>query len=119
MKQPQEVSALIAFAAGFLSFISPCVLPLVPSYITYITGVSFHELTDQETKKKVSEVDDSHPLLSFYLGILNGLYPDGSLSILLGTDLEQVSNLGYEDRGNSDHPSGNPLHSPDLPFSPD
>jgi cytochrome c biogenesis protein CcdA len=32
MKQPQEISVLIAFVAGFLSFISPCVLPLVPSY---------------------------------------------------------------------------------------
>lgn len=31
----------LAFAAGFLSFISPCVLPLYPSYISYITGVTF------------------------------------------------------------------------------
>lgn len=53
MRQPQEISILIAFAAGFLSFISPCVLPLVPSYITYITGVSFQDLTDQQTRKRV------------------------------------------------------------------
>jgi cytochrome c-type biogenesis protein len=67
MKQPQEVSALIAFAAGFLSFVSPCVLPLVPSYITYITGVSFQDLTDQETRKKVKWTTLIHSCL-FILG---------------------------------------------------
>ena len=52
MSQPQQVSVLIAFAAGLFSFFSPCVLPLVPSYITYITGVSFSELSDLEARKK-------------------------------------------------------------------
>jgi len=51
MDQPQEVSALIAFFAGFLSFISPCVLPLFPSYLTYITGISFKELSEPQGKK--------------------------------------------------------------------
>lgn len=37
-----------AFLAGLLSFLSPCVLPLIPSYITYITGMSFSDL-DSET----------------------------------------------------------------------
>ncbi|NWG02970.1 MAG: sulfite exporter TauE/SafE family protein [Syntrophaceae bacterium] len=53
MGQPQEISGLIAFSAGLLSFVSPCVLPLVPSYITYITGVSFKELTEAEAKAKL------------------------------------------------------------------
>lgn len=42
------VSIPIAFAGGILSFISPCVLPLVPSYISFITGISFEELTNPE-----------------------------------------------------------------------
>ena len=37
------VSILIALFAGFISFISPCVLPLIPSYLTFITGVSVLE----------------------------------------------------------------------------
>jgi cytochrome c-type biogenesis protein len=41
----QEVSIPIAFMGGFLSFISPCVLPLVPSYISFVTGISFEELS--------------------------------------------------------------------------
>ena len=39
-----EVSVLIAFAAGFISFLSPCVLPLVPSYLSFVTGMSYEEL---------------------------------------------------------------------------
>jgi cytochrome c-type biogenesis protein len=35
---------LIAFSAGLLSFLSPCVLPLVPSYITFITGMNVEEM---------------------------------------------------------------------------
>lgn len=36
-----------AFAAGVISFVSPCVWPLVPAYLSYISGVSFSELADQ------------------------------------------------------------------------
>ena len=38
-------SLLIAFSAGFLSFVSPCVLPLVPAYVSFVTGLSLEELT--------------------------------------------------------------------------
>jgi len=38
-----RVSLFIALFAGFISFISPCVLPLIPSYLTFITGVSVLE----------------------------------------------------------------------------
>ena len=43
--QPSQVSLIAAFLAGLVSFVSPCVLPLVPSYVTFITGLSFDELT--------------------------------------------------------------------------
>lgn len=39
-----EVSLLVAFTAGLLSFLSPCVLPLIPSYVGFITGMSVEEL---------------------------------------------------------------------------
>ena len=48
MESAPHVSALIAFAAGFLSFVSPCVLPLVPSYIVFITGLSFDQLEHED-----------------------------------------------------------------------
>jgi len=42
----------IAFLLGILYFISPCVLPLVPSYLSYITGMSFQELTATQEKAR-------------------------------------------------------------------
>ncbi|MEC8586717.1 MAG: cytochrome c biogenesis protein CcdA, partial [Pseudomonadota bacterium] len=40
------LSALAAFAGGALSFLSPCVLPLVPGYLCFAAGLQFDELTD-------------------------------------------------------------------------
>jgi len=40
-----STSPLIAFAAGLLSFLSPCIIPLIPSYLTFIGGTSFQELS--------------------------------------------------------------------------
>jgi cytochrome c-type biogenesis protein len=39
-----DIGILIAFTAGVLSFLSPCVLPLVPSYLTFVTGMSLEDL---------------------------------------------------------------------------
>ena len=43
----------MAFVAGILSFLSPCVLPLLPSYVSFITGVSFEQLTSDRDRKRV------------------------------------------------------------------
>jgi cytochrome c-type biogenesis protein len=48
-----DVTFWIAFTAGILSFASPCVLPLIPSYITYITGLSFGQLKEAHPSAKV------------------------------------------------------------------
>lgn len=48
-----DVSFPFAFLAGVLSFLSPCVLPLVPSYVSFITGVSFEDLTGDVDKKRI------------------------------------------------------------------
>ena len=39
-----EIGLMAAFAAGIISFLSPCVLPLVPGYMSFISGVSLDEL---------------------------------------------------------------------------
>jgi cytochrome c-type biogenesis protein len=53
MEPTQTLSFMIAFSAGFLSFISPCVLPLVPSYLAYITGLSLDELTREDMSRQI------------------------------------------------------------------
>jgi cytochrome c-type biogenesis protein len=47
VSEPVSLGLLVAFAAGLLSFLSPCVLPLVPSYIGFLTGMSLPEMTDR------------------------------------------------------------------------
>lgn len=52
----EDVNLLIAFGAGFLSFVSPCVLPLFPAFLSYITGMSVSELSEENkmlTKKSL------------------------------------------------------------------
>ena len=44
MNEPAPLGLFVAFAAGLLSFLSPCVLPLVPSYIGFLTGMSLPEM---------------------------------------------------------------------------
>lgn len=42
---PESLSLVVAFSAGLLSFLSPCVLPLVPSYLTFITGLGLEDIS--------------------------------------------------------------------------
>ncbi len=50
-----DVTLLAAFGAGFLSFISPCVLPLIPGYISYISGMSLEDMrkADAESRRRL------------------------------------------------------------------
>ena len=43
-----EMTFFLAFGAGFLSFVSPCVLPVFPAFISYITGMSYNEVENQK-----------------------------------------------------------------------
>jgi cytochrome c-type biogenesis protein len=47
MTDSTSLGFLVAFSAGILSFLSPCVLPLVPSYIGFLTGLSLEEMGDR------------------------------------------------------------------------
>ena len=46
----QEIPFTIAFLAGVFSFLSPCVLPIVPGFISYIVGKSFSDLQNNSKK---------------------------------------------------------------------
>lgn len=46
-----DISGLLALASGFLSFFSPCILPLVPSYLIFISGITFDNYNELKTKK--------------------------------------------------------------------
>lgn len=51
-----DITLPIAFFGGFLSFVSPCVLPLIPSYISFLTGISFEELSEGADNKEIKRI---------------------------------------------------------------
>lgn len=53
MEAGQSITWGVAFLAGVFSFFSPCVLPLIPSYLAFITGLSLSELTDDKKSAKI------------------------------------------------------------------
>ncbi|MCF6092530.1 cytochrome c biogenesis protein CcdA [Microaerobacter geothermalis] len=62
-----SVSIWLAFSAGLLSFLSPCCLPLYPSYLSYITGVSVSRLKEEGSQKELRKRTILHTLF-FILG---------------------------------------------------
>ncbi|MBB3127536.1 cytochrome c-type biogenesis protein [Paenibacillus rhizosphaerae] len=73
----------LAFFAGLASFISPCCLPLYPSYISYITGMSVQTLKTEQNKKEVRFRTMSHTL-AFILGFSAVFYTLGVGAGLFG-----------------------------------
>ncbi len=45
-------SLFLSLGMGLISFASPCILPLIPSYVSYITGISFDDLVGPDTRRK-------------------------------------------------------------------
>jgi cytochrome c-type biogenesis protein len=88
----QEVTYFGAFIAGLLSFLSPCVLPLIPSYITYITGLSFADLQNEHPSNKVRQTAMLHSL-SFILGFTVVFVFLGASATFLGSFLNQHTAL--------------------------
>mgnify|MGYP006089813405 CR=1 FL=1 len=78
------IELLIAFGAGLISFLSPCVLPLIPGYISFISGASLNELL---AKKKINLT----PLILFSLGFSFVFIIFGAAASFLGQILLQNS----------------------------
>ena len=74
----------VAFSAGLISFLSPCVLPLIPGYISYISGSSLNELI---VKKSINLV----PIILFTVGFSVVFIIFGAASTFLGQVLLQNS----------------------------
>ena len=63
MQAATDITLWVAFYAGVLSFFSPCVLPLIPSYLTYISGLSFGQLSEAHPGAKVRMTIIAHSLV--------------------------------------------------------
>jgi len=78
------IELFIAFGAGLISFLSPCVLPLIPGYISFISGASLDELLKN---KKINLI----PLILFTLGFSTVFIIFGAAASYLGQILLQNS----------------------------
>jgi cytochrome c-type biogenesis protein len=83
MEPGQTTSFALAFTAGLLSFASPCVLPLVPSYVSYITGLSLEELTGTAGAARARWLTVQNSLL-FILGFSLVFIAFGASATLIG-----------------------------------
>ena len=72
------IEILVAFGAGLISFLSPCVLPLIPGYISYISGTSLNELLE---KKNVNIL----PIIFFSLGFSIVFIAFGASATFIGS----------------------------------
>ncbi len=72
-----------ALVAGMLTFLSPCVLPLIPSYVSFITGVSYDELKDGTDKRRIRFLVITNSLL-FILGFSSVFIALGASSSAIG-----------------------------------
>jgi cytochrome c-type biogenesis protein len=63
MQAAADITLWVAFYAGVLSFFSPCVLPLIPSYLTYISGLSFGQLSAARPGARVRMTIIAHSLV--------------------------------------------------------
>ena len=78
------IELTIALGAGLISFLSPCVLPLIPGYISYISGSSVSELVE---KKNINLI----PIILFTVGFSTVFIIFGAASTFLGQVLLQNS----------------------------
>ena len=80
------IELTIAFGAGLISFLSPCVLPLIPGYVSFISGNTLNEILE---KKKI----DLLPLIVFSLGFSFVFIIFGATASFLGQILLQNSQI--------------------------
>ncbi len=78
------IELVIALGAGLISFLSPCVLPLIPGYISYISGSSLNELIEKKNTNLI-------PIILFTLGFSTVFITFGAASTFLGQVLLQNS----------------------------
>ena len=80
------IELFLAFSAGLISFLSPCVLPLIPGYISFVSGQSLQELLSE---KKIN----IYPLILFCLGFSTVFIIFGATASFLGQILLQNSQI--------------------------
>jgi len=86
MPGTENVSIFVALSAGFISFLTPCILPLIPSYLAFITGISLEELQTEVNLKRIRKKVIGNSLM-FILGFSVIFIALGASATFIGTFL--------------------------------
>ena len=81
-----QVTYIGALVAGVLSFASPCVLPLIPAYISFLGGASLDQLTDETGVDKATSRRVFYAALAFVLGF-------STIFVILGASATAISSV--------------------------
>jgi cytochrome c-type biogenesis protein len=92
MDSISQITLFAAFSAGLLSFISPCVLPLVPSYLSYITGLSVENLAKVEERERFKSAILLNAIL-FIAGFSTVFIAFGASASLIGQVLYEYQDI--------------------------
>ncbi|MDQ2666888.1 MAG: cytochrome c biogenesis protein CcdA [Gemmatimonadota bacterium] len=87
----------LAFTAGLVSFLSPCVVPLVPSYLTFITGASLDELSDsvgRGARRSRTMVHATLFVLGFGIVFVSLGAAATAVGVMIGRSLEWMQRIG-------------------------
>jgi cytochrome c-type biogenesis protein len=87
-----NVSILSAFLAGIISFVSPCVLPLIPAYLSFVSGLSIEQMKSEDDRWKVTRKVSLNAFL-FILGFSVVFVSLGASATFLGSFLRSNSFL--------------------------
>ena len=125
----ENVSLLMALGAGLLSFFSPCVLPVIPSYVSYITGIAFEDLTGRQDRAKIRRITILNSMFfiagfslifillgasSSFLGGMLSEHRDavrktgGALIVLMGLYITGILKIGFLSREKRMHIQSKP-----------
>ncbi|KNY28090.1 cytochrome c biogenesis CcdA family protein [Pseudobacteroides cellulosolvens] len=83
----ENISFILAFSAGLLSFLSPCVLPLIPAYISYLTGSAVTDITSGKDRFNLF-----YKSVGFVIGFT-------LIFIMMGASVSSLGKLFSENQG--------------------
>lgn len=83
-----DISLATAFFAGLLSFASPCVLPIIPPYLAYLAGLSFHDLQTETHSGRISR-QLYRVAIAFVLGFTTLFVALGATAGIVGKTMAQ------------------------------
>ena len=87
------IKLAIAFGAGFISFLSPCVLPIIPGYISYITGKNLDQIEKDKRKVLIKTILFSLGFSAVFISLGIAASTIGNILLFFSNELRLVAGI--------------------------